>query len=276
VKAFGMPELPNSLSINVDNRVVSVATAGKNAARIPDTPERQRLERQRGIREVVFGAQDGILTTLGIVTGVGSAENERSAILITGFLSLLVGAISMGVGEYLGGKAEREVVKNAIDFEQREMLEMPEEEFAEQLAYYRLKGFTDDEALTIVERLKKNPDIWLHEMVRDEFGIDLREAEGGGLRSTIAMACSFALGAAIPVVPYIFPLALGGAMWVALALSAIALFGIGAFAARLSARNPFAKGFEIVAFGAGVFAVSWAAGRFIPPLFGHGAITVGG
>jgi len=266
----------NSFSIETDNRVVAVGNRGSHAARIPDTPERQRLERQRSIREVVFGAQDGVLTTLGIVTGISSASAERGTILITGFLSLLVGAISMGVGEYLGGKAEREVVQNAIDLERREMLEMPEEEFAEQVAYYGLKGFTDDEALTIVRRLEKNPDIWLHEMVRDEFGIDLREAEGGGLRGTFAMAGSFALGAALPVVPYAFAISLAAAMWTGLALAVAALFGIGYFAGTLSGRHPWRKGFEIVAYGAVVFGIGWAAGHFVPPLFGRGAISVGG
>ncbi|MFY9780966.1 MAG: VIT1/CCC1 transporter family protein [Candidatus Baltobacteraceae bacterium] len=271
-----MSELQNSLAINVDNRVVSVAGRGRNAARIPDTPERQRLERQRGIREVVFGAQDGILTALGIVTGVGSASTDRSAAIITGLLSMLVGAMSMGVGEYLGGKAEREVVQSAIQFEAREMVDLPDEEFAEQLAYYRLKGFTDDEALTIVRRLEKNPDIWLHEMVRDEFGIDLREAEGGGLRSSFGMAGSFALGAFLPVLPYLLPLPLGAALWLSLLLAVVALFAIGAFAGNLAGRNPFLKGLEIVSFGAAVFAVSWAAGHYVPPLFGHGSITLGG
>ena len=266
----------NSLSIDVDNRVVSVVGRGRHAARIPDTPERQRLEGQRSVREIVFGAQDGVLTTLGIVTGVGTATTDRATILITGFLSMLVGAISMGVGEYLGGKSEREVVQNAIDFERQEMLDMPEEEYAEQIAYYRLKGFTDEEAVMIVERLKKNPEIWLHEMVRDEFGIDLREAEGGGIRGSFAMAVSFALGAALPVVPYLIPMPQGGAMLLGLLLAVAALFGIGYYAGTLSARNPFAKGAEIVAFGAAVFAISYAAGRYIPPLFGHGAVGVGG
>lgn len=269
-------EQRNSLAIETDNRVVAVANRGRHAARIPDTPERQRLEKQRGIREIVFGAQDGILTTLGIVTGVGSASPNRGTILITGFLSLLVGALSMGVGEYLGGKAEREVVQNAIDRERGEMLEMPDEEFAEQVAYYRLKGFSDDEALTIVRRLEKNPEIWLHEMVRDEFGIDLREADGGGFRSAFAMTLSFALGAALPVLPYAFGISLGTAMWSGLALAVVALFGIGYFAGTLSARHPFKKGCEIVGFGAAVFAISWAAGHYVPPLFGHAAIAVGG
>jgi VIT1/CCC1 family predicted Fe2+/Mn2+ transporter len=266
----------NSLDIAVDNRVVSVGTKGRDAARIPDTPERQRLERQRGIRDVVFGAQDGVLTTLGIVTGVGGATGDRATILITGFLSMLVGAISMGAGEFLGGKTEREVVEHAIEWEKREMVETPDEEFAEQVAYYRLKGFTDDEALMIVNRLQKNPDIWLHEMVRDEFGIDVREAEPGDFRSTLFMAFSFALGAALPVVPYAFPIPQLPAMFLGLALSVGVLFGIGAFAGRLSGRSPYVKGFEIVGFGALVFAISYLAGRYVPPLFGHGAISVGG
>jgi VIT1/CCC1 family predicted Fe2+/Mn2+ transporter len=271
-----MGEPTNSLSIQTDNRVVSVADRGRTAARIPDTPERQRLERQRGIREIVFGAQDGILTTLGIVTGVGSAGPDRATILITGFLSVLVGALSMGVGEYLGGKTEREVVQSAIDFEQREMLEMPQEEFAEQVAYYRLKGFTDDEALTIVRRLEKNPEIWLHEMVRDEFGIDVREAEPGDLRSAFAMMGSFAFGGALPVIPYVFGISTAAAMWAGLALAVATLFGIGYFAGTLSGRRPAAKGLEIVLFGAAVFGISWAAGRYIPPLFGHHAVSLGG
>jgi VIT1/CCC1 family predicted Fe2+/Mn2+ transporter len=267
----------NSLAIDTDNRVVSVTNRGRNAARIPDTPERQRLERQRDIRQVVFGAQDGVLTTLGIVTGISSATVDRGTILITGFLSMLVGAISMGVGEYLGGKAEREVVQNAIDLEQREMIDEPEEEFAEQVAYYRLKGFTDDEAITIVKRLEKNPEIWLHEMVRDEFGIDLREAESGGLRGSFGMMASFAVGAALPVVPYAFGvLSLQGAMLVGLLLAVGALFGIGYYAGTLSGKSPALKGFEIVAYGAAVFAISWAAGHFVPPLFGHHAVSVGG
>ncbi len=271
-----MNEQRNSLSIDIDNRVVAVAGHGRHAARIPDTPERKRLEKQRSIREIVFGAQDGVLTTLGIVTGVGSASPDRATILITGGLSLLVGALSMGVGEYLGGKSEREVVQNAIELEQREMLEKPEEEFAEQVAYYRLKGFSDDEALTIVQRLEKNPDIWLHEMVRDEFGIDLREAEGGGLRSSFAMMGSFACGGALPVIPYAFGIPISAAVCLGLALAVGALFGIGYLAGTLSGRRPVFKGLEIVGFGAAVFAISWAAGRYVPPLFGHVSVSVGG
>jgi len=265
----------NSLAIDVDSRTVAVGTSGKHAPRIPDTPERQRLENQRHIREVVFGVQDGVLTTLGIATGIGTATADRVTILLTGFLSLLVGAISMGVGEYLGNKSEREVVQNSIEFEQQEMLDQPEAEFAEQLAYYKLKGFSDGEAQMIVERLAKNPDIWLHEMVRDEFGIDLREAQYSGPGSAFGMGGSFALGAALPIVPYLF-FNHATAIWWSLDLAIAALFSIGAIAGRLAGRNVFVKGAEIVLYGAVVFGIAYLAGHYIPQLFGRSAISVGG
>ncbi|MEO6991592.1 MAG: VIT1/CCC1 transporter family protein, partial [Candidatus Baltobacteraceae bacterium] len=240
--------------------------------RIPDTPERRNLERLRSIRELVFGAQDGVLTTLGITTGVGGATGDRATILLTGFVSLFVGAVSMGVGQYLGSKAEREVVEHWIDFERREMAEKPEEEFAEQLAYYRLKGFTPTEGRTIVSRLTKNPEIWLHEMVRDEFGIDPRDAEGTGIGSALAMAGSFVAGAIVPLVPHVFALAPVTALWLGLVLSAVALFAVGAVAGKLAHRNIWRKGFEIVVCGAIIFALAYVAGRYVPPLFGHNAV----
>jgi VIT1/CCC1 family predicted Fe2+/Mn2+ transporter len=240
---------------------------------MPDTPERSRLERERSIREVIFGMQDGVLTTLGIVTGVGAASPERATILLTGIVALLVGTISMGVGEYLGGKSEREVVRNAIRQEQREMIEKPDDEFHEQVAYYRLKGFTPEEATMIVTRLATNPDIWLQEMMRDEFGIDPRIAEGGGTRASFAMAGSFASGAVVPLIGYLFPVSYGVSLAIGIALAALGLFAIGAFAGRLSNRNPALKGLELVAFGAVVFGVSFVAGHFIPALFGRPPVS---
>src|SRR6185437_14005781 len=176
--------------------------------RIPDTQQRRTLEKQRSIREIVFGAQDGILTTLGVITGVGVAEGERSAAIISGFLALLAGALSMSVGEYLGRKAEREVVAATIAMEKDEMAADPQAEFAEQVAYYKLKGFSSEEAHMIVKRLTQHPDIYLYEMVRDEFGIDPRVAEESGLRGPLAMGGSYAIGSLVPIVPFLLPLAM--------------------------------------------------------------------
>ncbi len=252
------------------------APARITRARMPETAERARLEKRRAIREVVFGAQDGLLTSMGIVTGVGVANPDRATVLLSGLVALIVGALSMGVGEYLGGKSEREVVQNAIMLERREMEEQPEEEFAEQVGYYRQKGFTPEEAEMIVRRLVLNPDVYFNEMMRDEFGIDPREAEEQGLRATLAMAGSFAIGAFIPLIPYFLPIDHKYATIDGGLCAALALFSIGAFAGKLSGRNMGFKGLELVAYGALVFAASLIAGHLIPALFGHPPVPAGG
>ena len=255
---------------------VVVDTPGwrKVKPRIPDTPQRRTLERQRSVRELVFGVQDGILTTLGIATGVGVAEGKSWFVIISGLLALVAGALSMGVGEYLGGKSEREVVQAAIDMEREEMASNPQDEFSEQVAYYKLKGFSSEEAHTIVSRLAQNPEIYLYEMMRDEFGIDPRIAEETSLRPAIQMACSFAVGALLPLVPYFFSMTPYVTLGVSLLLAVAGLFGIGYYAGTLTNRTNWHKGLEVVAFGMAVFAISWAAGWILPRLFGHPGVNL--
>lgn len=260
----------------VDNVVVDVPGWQQIRPHIPDTQQRRALEKRRNIREVVFGVQDGILTTLGIITGVGVAEGNRSAVFISGFLALLAGALSMGVGEYLGRKSEREVVQATIDLERREMADDPQGEFTEQVAFYKLKGFSAEEAEMIVRRLTQHPDIYLYEMVRDEFGIDPREAEDVSLRGPFAMSGSFALGSLLPILAFVLPFSIFVSTLTSLLFALVGLFAVGFYAGTLSGRNPTGKGVEVALYGCGVFAVSYLVGHFIPPLFGHAPVSVGG
>ena len=112
-------------------------------------------------------------------------------------------------------------------------------------------------------------------MVRDEFGIDVREAQYSGPASAFGMGGSFALGAALPIVPYLF-FSHAAAIWWSLGLAIVALFSIGAIAGRLAGRNIFIKGAEIVLYGAVVFGIAYLAGHYIPQLFGRSAISLGG
>ena len=270
-----MPESSDSGEL-IHDVVVDTPGWQQVQPRIPDTQQRRTLEKQRNVREIVFGLQDGILTTLGIITGVGVAEGERSAVFISGFLALLAGALSMGVGEYLGRKSEREVIQATIAMEKREMAADPQAEFAEQVAYYKLKGFSADEAQMIVKRLTQHPDIYLYEMMRDEFGIDPRVADEVDLRGPLSMGTSFGVGSLIPIIAFLLPLTMGASTIVSLVLAVAGLFGVGYYAGTLSERNPWAKGLEVALFGCAVFAVSYLAGHFIPPLFGHAPVAVGG
>lgn len=235
--------------------------------RIPDTPQRRQLERQRSVREIVFGAQDGIITTMGIVTGLGAATGNERTVIVSGAIALFAGALSMGVGEFQGTKSEREVVQASIDMESREMQENPSEEFAEQVAYYKMKGFSAEEAHTIVSRLVQNPEIYLYEMMRDEFGIDPRDAEKTGLRPAFSMAGSYAVGSLLPILPYAVGLPTRFALIGSVVLALCGLFGIGFYAGKIADRPPWQRGIEIALWGTGVFVLSFAAGYFVPPLF---------
>jgi vacuolar iron transporter family protein len=255
----------------VSSLQVVVDTPGwrKVKPRIPDTPQRRQLERQRSVREIVFGAKDGILTTMGVVTGVGVASGGRVQVLVSGLVALIAGALSMAVGEYQGAKSEREVVQASIDMERREMEANPADEFAEQVAYYKLKGFSADEAHMIVARLAQNPEIYLYEMMRDEFGIDPRIAESSDVLPAVAMGLSYAAGSIVPILPYFFPQLLERtAVLASLILALVGLFGIGVYAGSLSSRNKWLRGLEIALYGSVVFALSFLAGHFIPPIFG--------
>jgi VIT1/CCC1 family predicted Fe2+/Mn2+ transporter len=270
------PSDPGDLKPAVENVVVDVPGWQQVRPRIPDTQQRRELEKRRSIRQIVFGVQDGILTTLGIIAGVGVAEGNRAAVFISGFLALLAGALSMGVGEYLGRKSEREVVQATIDLEKREMAADPQGEFTELVAFYKLKGFSADEAEMIVRRLTQHPEIYLYEMVRDEFGIDPREAEESGLRAPLAMGSSYAAGSLVPILAFMLPLSMFGSALTSLGFALVGLFGVGYYAGTLSERSPAGKGLEVALYGCAVFAISYLAGHYIPPLFGHAPVSVGG
>jgi len=128
----------------------------------------------------------------------------------------------------------------------------------------------------IVKRLTQMPEIYLYEMVRDEFGIDPRSAEDSGLRAPISIGCSFAVGSFVPILAFLLPFSMLVSTALSLAFAVIGLFAVGFYAGTLSNRHPFAKGLEIVLFGCVVFALSFLAGHYIPPLFGHAPIGVGG
>lgn len=155
------------------------------------------------------------------------------------------------------------------------MADDPQAEFAEQVAYYKLKGFTSEEAVMIVRRLTQNPEIYLYEMVRDEFGIDPREAEDPGSRAAVFMGISYALGSFVPIVAFLLPVPAHWSIPAALVLAVCALFAVGYYAGTLASKSPLLKGVELVAYGCVIFTLSYLAGRFVPPMFGHAPVSVG-
>jgi VIT1/CCC1 family predicted Fe2+/Mn2+ transporter len=221
-----------------------------------------RAGRSGTLRAVIFGVSDGLVSNLALVMGVaGASHGEGSFVLLAGIAGLLAGAGSMAAGEYISMQSQRELFERQIALERAELEAMPEEEQAELAAIYRSKGFTEAEANTIAERMFADPQHALDTLVREELGLDPDEL-GSPWGAAGGSFVAFAIGALIPVLPYL--VTTGATAFVpAIALSVAALFAVGAGVSLMTGRGLLYSGSRQVLIGAAAASVTYLVGRVI-------------
>ena len=221
-----------------------------------------RSSRSGTLRAVIFGVSDGLVSNLALVMGVaGAAGDQGRFILLAGVAGLLAGAFSMAAGEYISMQSQRELFERQIALERAELAAMPEEEEAEMASIYRAKGFTESEAASIAKRLFENPERALDTLVREELGLDPDEL-GSPIGAASGSFFAFAFGAAVPVVPYL--VTSGAPAFIAsLALSLVALFGVGAGVSLLTGRSVVFSGARQVLIGAAAAGVTFVVGSLV-------------
>jgi vacuolar iron transporter family protein len=242
---------------------VAIARTARSAAEVGQRESWHKAGGRSGtLRAVIFGVSDGLVSSLSLVMGVaGASGGNQSFILLAGIAGLLAGAFSMAAGEYISMQSQRELFERQIALERAEIEAMPEEEEAELAASYRAKGFTADEAATIAHRIFEDPDAALDMLVREELGLDPDQL-GSPVRAAGGSFVAFAVGAAIPVIPYLFG---GGTtiLFVSLGLSLIALFAVGAAVSLLTGRGLIFSGVRQLVIGLAAALVTYAIGSII-------------
>jgi len=242
---------------------VAASGAPQTAADIGRAETWHRATGRSGtLRAVIFGVSDGLVSNLSLVMGVaGAARDNPSFILLAGIAGLLAGAFSMAAGEYISMQSQRELFERQISLERAEMEAMPEEEEAELAGLYRAKGFPADEAAQIAHRLFADPEAALDTLVREELGLDPDEL-GSPIRAAAGSFVAFAIGASVPVIPYLFG---GGTavLFVSLALSLVGLFVIGALVSLLTGRGLIFSGVRQLTIGLAAALVTYAIGSLI-------------
>jgi VIT1/CCC1 family predicted Fe2+/Mn2+ transporter/rubrerythrin len=240
---------------------VQVADRAETPADIVRTEPWHRASRSGTFRAVIFGVSDGLVSNLALVMGVAGASQDPSVILLAGIAGLLAGAFSMAAGEYVSMQSQRELFERQINLERAEIEAMPEEEEAELAAIYRAKGFADREARIIAARIFQDRDMALRTLVREELGLDPDEL-GSPWGAALGSFVAFALGAVVPVLPYLFgsgpsafPLSLG--------LSLVALFAVGAGVSMLTGRGTIFSGLRQALIGLGAATVTYLVGSLI-------------
>lgn len=214
------------------------------------------------LRAAVLGANDGLVSNLSLVMGVAGADLAPHAILITGLAGLLAGACSMAMGEWLSVTSSRELYEQQIATEARELEEMPAEEEEELALIYQAKGLGAEEAKALAHRLISNKSTALETLTREELGIDPKELGGSPMVAAATSFVLFAIGAAIPVIPFAV-LPLTPATVTSIGASLIVMFLLGAGITVLTGRNALWSGLRQMAIGIAAAGVTYGLGKLI-------------
>jgi len=223
-------------------------------------------------REIVFGAQDGIVSTLAVVATVAGATGEPFAVVVAGIAAALAGVFSMAAGEYIGSKSQREIFDAQVEDERTEVVERPGESEAEVAYMLAEEGLGEEDAARVAAIMARHPEVLLRTMVSRELGIQVDDGQGSPLQGAILMGAAFGLGAAVPIVPFLL-LPVGTALTVAIVLAGVVLFGIGVVKSRWTRRSPLASGAEVLVLAALAGIVGYLFGSILPQLLGVAGIA---
>jgi VIT1/CCC1 family predicted Fe2+/Mn2+ transporter len=215
------------------------------------------------LRATVFGVSDGLLSNTSLIMGFAGASTQGKFVLLAGVSGLLAGAFSMGVGEYISMRAQRELFERQIELERGELEAAPGEEQQELALIYQAKGLPRAEAETMAARLMENPQIALETLVREELGLDPGEL-GSPWGASIGSFLAFAVGALVPVIPFFFGANASLPFVIASAgLAAVSAFAVGASLSLFTGRHPLLSGGRQVVLGAIAAALTFAIGRAV-------------
>jgi VIT1/CCC1 family predicted Fe2+/Mn2+ transporter len=231
------------------------------------TDERRKSGLLGEIREAIFGAQDGLVSTLAVVSTVAGASGDRYVVLVAGIASGLAGVFSMAAGEYIGSKSQREIFDAQIVDERDEVHQRPGEAEAEVAYMFEEDGLPHDKARQVARVMAEHPEVLLKTMVEKELGLSVEEGGGSPLQGALVMGAAFGLGSIPPILPHL--LATGGPAVIGSVLATLAvLFGIGVIKSRWTHRSWLSSGLEILVLGAIAGVAGYFFGSILPILLG--------
>ena len=216
------------------------------------------------MRSIVYGFNDGLTANFGLVAGMIGANVDAKIVILTGIAGAAADALSMGSSGYLAAKSEAEVHENDIALEREEIRLMPDLEIEELALIYEAKGVPAGQARAMAEALMSDPVRALETKVREELHIgtpDVTPLRDGAITGTAT-----AIGAIIPIIPFLF-MSGNFAIWISLAISMLAHFGVGAARSIFTGRGLWISGRDMFLVGFGVAAAGYLLGKLLEGRF---------
>ena len=201
------------------------------------------------VRDLVFGANDGLVAAFAVISGVHGADQSSKVILIAGMAELIGGMIAMGLGAYLSVKSALEYFHGERAREEYEVEHYPDRERHEVYEIYREKGFEPPILDQIVDHIVADKKRWVNIMMREELNL-IGEEQLSPVKSALATGLAYAFGAAMPVMPYAFSTDVAGNYRVSIGLTIGVLFFVGAAKTVVTATKWWRSGLEAMLIGA--------------------------
>ncbi len=215
-----------------------------------------------GLRAAVFGVNDGLISNVSLVLGVAGAGAASGYVLTAGLAGLLAGALSMAAGEYVSVRSQREMYEYQIALEREELAEYPEEEAEELALIYQARGVELGQAREVSRALLASPDAALDVLAREELGLNPEDL-GSPWQAAGSSFVAFALGAAVPLVPFLAGLGAARAVLAAVVITFAGLFAVGLGLSLFTGRDALRSALRMVLIGGGAGAVSYLVGRAV-------------
>ncbi len=213
------------------------------------------------LRAAVFGINDGLISNASLIMGVAGASADTATILLTGTAGLVAGAFSMAAGEYVSVRSQREMFEYQIGLERDELAAYPEEEAHELALIYEARGISAEEAQRMAQTVITDPERALDALAREELGLNPEDL-GSPWGAAIFSFLSFAAGGVVPLLPFVLG-AGATALSIAIALTGVALFAVGATLSLFTGRNAILSGLRMLAIGAAAGGVTFMVGKML-------------
>ena len=204
-------------------------------------------KRASGLSDFILGAQDGLVNVLGVVLGIAAATSDARIVLVAGLATTFAESISMGAVAFTTTLADADLYQSEREREYRHIIEAPNLEIKEIRDIYESKGFKGELLDRIVGTITANQDVWVAVMMAEEHQlapIDRRTA----VRAALVVGFSAIIGSLVPLFPFIF-LSVSTSMWLSVLVTALVLFAIGAYKARVTVGKPMKSGLEMAVIG---------------------------
>jgi len=265
VKWLGPRRIKSVLAaMKVRGMSVYGTSLGRDPGHTTPTPGAAFEHRHRGLgsgnnlRAAVFGVNDGLVSNSGLILGIAGASADPHVVLLTGVAGMCAGAFAMAAGEYVSVRSQRELYEYQIGLERDELAQYPEAEAQELALIYTAKGLPAKEATRLATKLVADPEHALDTLAREELGLNPDEL-GSPWGAAVSSFLSFAGGALLPLLP--FMIAPGPrALPVAIAITAVCLFAVGALLSLFTGRNALRSGLRMLALGGLAGAVTYGIG----------------